>query len=92
MANQHSLYVLKGRERKNAFDYRDLNIASPKDYFSLSHNDVLVDYMVDHVIFSFMDGFSKYNRDSYGPGRSREKFNFIYHSWETFCYKVMRLI
>lgn len=78
MANQHSLYVLKGRERKNAFDYRDLNIASPKDYFSLSHNDVLVDYMVDHVIFSFMDGFSKYNRIHMVPeDREKSSTSFI---------------
>lgn len=64
--------VPKGRESKNMCDYIDLNIASPKDYFSLSHNDVLVEYTADHVIFSFMDGFSEYNRIHIVP-KDREK-------------------
>ena len=43
-------------------DYRDLNRASPKDNFSLPHIDVLVDNIVQHKVFSFMDGFSGYNQ------------------------------
>ena len=42
-------------------DYRDLNRASPKDDFPLPHIDVLVNNTVQHMIFSFMDGFSGYN-------------------------------
>ncbi|RVW35734.1 hypothetical protein CK203_093618 [Vitis vinifera] len=41
-------------------DFRDLNKASPKDDFFLSHIDVLVDSIAGHLILSFMDGFSGY--------------------------------
>ena len=43
-------------------DYRDLNRASPTNNFPLSHTDTLVDNMVKHSLFSFMDGFSGYNQ------------------------------
>ena len=43
-------------------DYRNLNKASPKDDFPLSHIDVLVDNTTGHKIFSFMDGFFGYNQ------------------------------
>ena len=43
-------------------DYRDLNRASPKDNFLLPHIDTLVDNMVKHSLFSFMDRFSGYNQ------------------------------
>ena len=39
-------------------DYRDLNMASPKDDFPLSHINVLVDKTAQHNVFFFMDGFS----------------------------------
>ena len=38
-------------------DFRDLNKASPKDYFPLPHIDMLVDSMIGHSMLSFMDGF-----------------------------------
>ena len=42
-------------------DFRDLNKASPKDDFLLSHIDVLVDNIAGHALLSFMDEFSGYN-------------------------------
>ncbi|RVW72389.1 hypothetical protein CK203_056262 [Vitis vinifera] len=39
-------------------DFRDLNKANPKDDFSLSHIDLLVDSTADHSMLSFMYGFS----------------------------------
>ena len=42
-------------------DFRDLNKASPKDDFSFSHIDMLVDSTAGHLMLSFMDGFSGYN-------------------------------
>ena len=42
-------------------DFRDLNKASPKDDFSLSYIDMLVDSTAGHLMLSFMDGFSGYN-------------------------------
>ena len=43
-------------------DYRDLNRASLKDNFPLSHIDTLVDNTAKNSRFSFMDGFSEYNQ------------------------------
>lgn len=67
--------------------YKDLNKASPRDDFPLSHIDVLVDNAVEHALFSFMDGFSYYNQIRMTP-EDREKTSFI-TPWETFYYKVM---
>ena len=39
-------------------DFRDLNKASLKDDFPLSHIDMLVDSTAGHPMLSFMDGFS----------------------------------
>lgn len=43
-------------------DYRDLTNASPKDNFSLSQIDVLVDNIIGQVLFFFMNGLSGYNQ------------------------------
>ncbi|KAA3484371.1 RNA-directed DNA polymerase (Reverse transcriptase), Ribonuclease H [Gossypium australe] len=68
-------------------DYRDLNKASPKDNFSLPHIDTLVDNTAGFSLFSFMDGFSRYNQIKMHP-EDMEKTTFI-TLWGTFCYKVM---
>ena len=43
-------------------DYRDLNKASPKDDFPLTHIDMLVDSTTTFQVFQFMDEFSGYNQ------------------------------
>jgi hypothetical protein len=43
-------------------DIRDLNKVSPKDDFPLPHIDILVDNATKSSIYSFMDGFSRYNK------------------------------
>jgi len=43
-------------------DYRDLNRASPKENFPLPNIDILVDNAANFALFSFMDGFSGYNK------------------------------
>ncbi|PKI63923.1 hypothetical protein CRG98_015704 [Punica granatum] len=68
-------------------DYRDLNRASPKDNFPLSHIDVLVDNTASHPQFSFRDGFSGYNRIQMAE-EDKIKTTFI-TMWGTFCYQVM---
>jgi len=70
-------------------DYRDLNQASPKDNFPLSHIDVLIDNTTSFALFSFMDGFLGYNQIKMAP-EDMEKTTFII-IWGTFCYKVMSL-
>ena len=43
-------------------DFRNLNKACPKDEFPLSNMDLLIDSAIGSAIFSFMDGFSRYNQ------------------------------
>ena len=43
-------------------DYRDLNVACPKDKFSLPITDVMIDNTCDFERMSFMDDFSRYNQ------------------------------
>jgi len=68
-------------------DYRDLNKVSLKDNFPLPHIDVLVDNTALCKVFSFMDGFSRYNQIKMSP-KYWEKTSFI-TPWGTFCCKVM---
>ena len=68
-------------------DFRDLNKASPKDDFHLPHIDMLVDSTTSHSMFSFMDGFSGYNKIMMSP-EDMEKTSFI-TKWGTYCYRVM---
>ena len=42
-------------------DYRDLNKANSKDGFPLPHIDMLVNSTTKFKVFSFMDGFYRYN-------------------------------
>ena len=68
-------------------NYQDLNRASPKDNFPLPHIDTLVDNTTKNSLFSFMDGFSRYNQIQKAP-EDMEKTIFM-TMWGTFCYKVM---
>ena len=68
-------------------DYRDINRASPKDNFPLTHIDILVDNTTNFSLFSFMDGLSGYNQIKMAS-EDMEKMTFV-TLWGTFCYKVM---
>ncbi|KAA3462089.1 RNA-directed DNA polymerase (Reverse transcriptase), Ribonuclease H-like protein [Gossypium australe] len=64
---------------------KDLNKASPKDSFPLLHIDTLVDNTVGYSLFSFMDGFLRYNQIKMYP-ENMDKTTFV-TMWGTFCYK-----
>jgi hypothetical protein len=68
-------------------NYRYLNRVSPKDDFPLPHIDVLVDNTTQFSMFSFMNGFSRYNKIKMSP-KDMEKTTFI-TPWGTYYYKVM---
>ena len=68
-------------------DFRNLNKASTKDDFPLSHINMLVDSTARHAMLSFMDGLSGYNRIMTAL-QDREKTSFIIE-WGTYCYRVM---
>ena len=62
-------------------------MASPKDDFPSPHIDILVDNPTKRALFSFMDGFSRYNQIKMAL-EDMEKTSFI-TLWGTYCYKVM---
>lgn len=66
----------KDRKVIMCVDYRDLNKASPKDYFPFPYIDVFVDNTTQFSIFSFMDRFSGYNQINISPD-DMEKTTFI---------------
>jgi hypothetical protein len=43
-------------------DFRYLNKACPKVDFSIPISEILIDATMGYEIFSFMDGFSRYNQ------------------------------
>ena len=47
--------------------YRDLNKAISKDDFPLPHIDMLVDSTLKLKVFSFIEGFSRYNQIRVAP-------------------------
>ena len=52
----------KDRKIRVCIDFHDLNIACPKDEFSLPITDVMIDNTCGFERMSFMDGFSGYNQ------------------------------
>uniref|UniRef100_A0A2N9EU18 Integrase catalytic domain-containing protein n=1 Tax=Fagus sylvatica TaxID=28930 RepID=A0A2N9EU18_FAGSY len=56
-------------------DFCNLNKACPKDEFPLPNIDLLIDSVVGHAMFSFMDGFSGYNQIFMSP-KDAEKTAF----------------
>ena len=68
-------------------DFHDLNRAYPKDNFPTPFIDHILDECVGSKVFSFMDGFSKYNQIQIKP-EDQHKTAFIF-PWGTFAYRKM---
>ncbi|KAM2246556.1 hypothetical protein ACFXTI_007362 [Malus domestica] len=43
-------------------DFRNLNLATPKDEYTMPISDLLIDVAANHAILSFMDGHAEYNQ------------------------------
>ncbi|KAM1695444.1 hypothetical protein ACFXTN_027091 [Malus domestica] len=43
-------------------DFRNLNLATPKDEYTMPISDLLIDAAANHAILSFMDGHAGYNQ------------------------------
>ena len=72
------------RKWRMCVDFMDLNKACPKDNYPLPRVDILVDFMVQHQLLSFMDAFSGYNQI-----RMDEADQSFVTNQGLFCYKVM---
>ena len=65
-------------------DYRKLNTATRKDHFSLPFIDQMLDRLVGHPHFCFLDGYSGYNQIAIAP-EDLEKNHFYMPIWY-FCF------
>ena len=68
-------------------DYRDVNVACPKDNYPTPFIDQIIDDCAGCEIFSFMDGFSSYNEINIRP-EDQHKTAFIC-PWGTFAYRKL---
>ena len=75
------------RKWRMCVDFTDLNKACPKDSYPLLRVDILVDFIAQHQLLSFMDVFSGYNQIRMDEA-DQEKTSFV-TSQGLFCYKVM---
>ena len=68
-------------------DYRKLNVVTKKDYFPLLFTDSILDAVVGHECYSFLEGFSGYNQVKIAKG-DQLKTTFT-TDWGTYAYIVM---
>jgi hypothetical protein len=68
-------------------DYRKLNAATRKDHFPLPFIDQMVEYLVGHEYYCFLDGYSGYNQVPVDP-EDQEKTTFTC-PFGTFAYHRM---
>ena len=68
-------------------DYRKLNTATRKDHFPLPFIDQMLNRLVGHPHFCFLDGYSGYNQIAIAP-EDQEKTTFTY-PYGTFAFRRM---
>jgi len=68
-------------------DYRKLNSQTKKDPFPLPVLDLVLDIVVKHEMYSFMDGYSCYNQVKMAK-KDKEKTSFIFERG-AYAYNVM---
>ncbi len=51
----------KNEKLRICIDFRNLNLATPKDEYPMPIADMLVDAAAGHEVLSFMDGHTGYN-------------------------------
>ncbi|MCO5548224.1 hypothetical protein L7F22_001681 [Adiantum nelumboides] len=77
----------KNRKLRVCVDYRKLNAHTIKDPFPLPFIDMILDEIVGHEMYSFMDGYSGYNQLKIAL-EDRSKTTLI-TEWGAFTYLVM---
>ena len=68
-------------------DYRKLNKATQKDHFSLRFIDQMLNKLVGHSFYCFLDGYSGYNHIAIAP-KDQEKTTFTC-PYGTFAFQRM---
>jgi hypothetical protein len=68
-------------------DFRKLNAVTKKDPYPLPFTDEVLDKVVGHEVYSFLDGFSSYHQIQIAPD-NRYKMTFI-TNWGAFVWVIM---
>ena len=77
----------KNEKIRICIDFHDLNAASPKEEFSLSIIDVMIDNTCGFERMSFMDNFSGYNQIKMYP--EDKKYTSFRMPLGVYCYTVI---
>ncbi|MCO5589239.1 hypothetical protein L7F22_043205 [Adiantum nelumboides] len=77
----------KNGKLRACMDYRKINAQTSKDPLPLPFTNMMMDEIAGHEMYSFMDGYSGYNKLKIAP-EDREKTTFI-TEWGAFMYLVM---
>jgi hypothetical protein len=80
----------KNRKLRICVDYRKLNSQIKKDPFSLPFLDLVLNTVVGHEMYSFMDGYSGYNQLKMVKENTK-KMSFIFE-WGAYAYNVMPFV
>ncbi len=67
-------------------DYQKINAQTKKDPFSLPFLDLVLDLVVGHEMYSFMDGYCSYNQVKMAK-EDKENTKFI-SLWGTYAYNI----
>ena len=62
MVSKYYTLMKKNGKLRVCVDFRDLNVATPKDMYVMPIVDMLVDSTENNELLFFMDGFSRYNQ------------------------------
>jgi hypothetical protein len=76
-----------GNKLRVCVDYKDLNARTFKNHFLLSFISTIVNEITGNELYSFMDGYLRYNQVSIAP-KDWHKMAFT-SPWGTFVYVVM---
>jgi hypothetical protein len=68
-------------------DYRKLNVQTKKDPFPLPFLDSILDSIVGHEMYSFMDGYNNYNQVKMAE-EDKNKTTFV-SKWGVYAYNIM---
>ena len=68
-------------------NFHDLNLACPKDNFPTPFINQIIDACTGHEVFSFMDGFSRYNQIQI---QKEDQYKIAFKTpWGTFSYRFI---
>ncbi len=81
------IMLKKNGKLRICMDYQKLNAQTKKGPFPLPFLDSILDYVVGHEMYSFMDGYSRYNQVKMVEINKDNFLKFL--EWGAYAYDVM---